>query len=45
LTPTRATYYTVGNTDARASVQLYDEIKARGFQGSAPLLEIRFWQS
>ncbi len=29
----------------RNSVQLYDEIKARGFQGSAPLLEIRFWQS
>jgi hypothetical protein len=29
----------------RNSVQLYDEITARGFQGSAALLEIRFWQS
>jgi hypothetical protein len=29
----------------RNSVQLYDEIKAGGFTGSSPLLEIRFWQS
>jgi hypothetical protein len=29
----------------RNSVQLYDEITARGFKGSAPLLEIRFSQS
>jgi len=29
----------------RNSVQLYDEITTCGFKGSAPLLEIRFWQS
>ena len=45
LTPTKAIFYSVGNRDARSSVQIYDEITARGFTGSAPLLEIRSWQS